>query len=662
MVREAGTGLIVVCAVFSSYVRKSPTARSHQSKQCYVNQITNFSTLYQKLNYAFDIFQPIKAIKMADNMMETDLIPITQESSSIPSSPEIDLSTLPRLDSSRWGDQNFPESNLYIPQTQTTKNKANLFNLSSDPTLFIDSTYKTNRKTKTIPKTTTKKRNRIQYDSYLPASKSIRITPLSNSVKQCNCICFIHNDENQCSPTQVNKKIQSLPKKNPVTKPTISVTPVTPLPKPKFTSAEEALYSARDKILEAYKLTSDRESQKQILDFLNLFRAYTEKGYNAIQGFIKLNNLSIPPRTPLNLSLSQRTNHVDQVEIPMPPNPHRFQPTHKGHSHTGKKHTQNSPEGIFPHLNSPINLTHTNEIRPLKPSYAQAIQKPIAPDARPLPPTKASQPHKSVSQPVEKHQAQNTFDNNISKTYPKDIKVITLVLTKGSSVPNYQATQIRDKVNKAIGKIAISRVHTSPRNNIVLTCFNSTPEELLEQQSKWEKVFANWPISKAQKVETWPNVVIHGVPSFLSIDDIPEEISSFNPNISIQGKPRWLTGPPKTDHGSIVMTVSSEAEKNQVIQTGVLISGLLLRVVNYKPSNEKTLCSSCLKYGHHHLLCKRKPVCAICIKEHKTSEHSCSTCKASGNCSHHLTHCLNCKSSSHTALQKKDCEFYKALL
>lgn len=119
-------------------------------------------------------------------------------------------------------------------------------------------------------------------------------------MKLCNCICFIHNGENQghnptpiteksvpttkanniqakntlkdpSIPSRATKNSQPLPNKSSIAKPTTSVTPVTLLIKPKFTCAEEALYSARNNILEAYRLTSDRDSQKQLLDFLNLF-------------------------------------------------------------------------------------------------------------------------------------------------------------------------------------------------------------------------------------------------------------------------------------------------------------------------------------------------------------------------------------------------------
>ncbi|KAI0999269.1 hypothetical protein K3495_g8925 [Podosphaera aphanis] len=68
----------------------------------------------------------------------------------------------------------------------------------------------------------------------------------------------------------------------------------------------------------------------------------------------------------------------------------------------------------------------------------------------------------------------------------QDSKVTTLVIIKGRSVPVHQPNLIRDKINKAMGKAAISRIHTSPKNNIVLTCFKSTPEEILLNKPEWE--------------------------------------------------------------------------------------------------------------------------------------------------------------------------------
>lgn len=77
-----------------------------------------------------------------------------------------------------------------------------------------------------------------------------------------------------------------------------NVTSTSTQDKTMFSYADEVLFSERDMILETYKLTPDRKGQKQILDFINLFRAHTEKGNNAIQGIVEINDLAVLPRQP----------------------------------------------------------------------------------------------------------------------------------------------------------------------------------------------------------------------------------------------------------------------------------------------------------------------------------------------------------------------------
>ena len=168
-------------------------------------------------------------------------------------------------------------------------------------------------------------------------------------------------------------------------------------------------------------------------------------------------------------------------------------------------------------------------------------------------------------------------------------------------------------------------------------------------------------IAKAQKVQNWPTLVAHGVPTSIPISDFKEEVENFNQQIHIQGQPRWLIQP-KRRHGSVVFTIRSESEKTTILRQGILVGGLLLKPVNYQSHTQKTQCQRCLKFGHHHLLCKRAPLCSICHGAHLTSDHKYQTCQASEHCQHHGTKCANCQSLHHHAFQKQVCEFYQALL
>ena len=117
----------------------------------------------------------------------------------------------------------------------------------------------------------------------------------------------------------------------------------------------------------------------------------------------------------------------------------------------------------------------------------------------------------------------------------------------------------------------------------------------------------------------------------------------------------------KTSSASVVFTVGSEEVKSKALKSGILIGGLLLRPVNYKQQTTRTQFLNCLKFGHHSFHCKSRALCAICSGSHTTSSHCCESCKSSVNCNHHPTKCVNCKHTSHHALQRQDCEFYKAL-
>lgn len=240
-------------------------------------------------------------------------------------------------------------------------------------------------------------------------------------------------------------------------------------------------------------------------------------------------------------------------------------------------------------------------------------------------------------------------------------KILTIVINVGFEPPKYNALSIRDDINSILGRKAIARVHTSPRNNVFLTCLETSADELLASKHKWERIFSDWPISAIQKVNNWPKLVVHGIPTTIPINRLKNEAEEYNKSIQLQGEPRWLTGSPKKTHASAVISVATEKQKNELLKSGILIGGQLLKVVKYQSHTEKTQCRICLKYGHFSTFCRRKPVCAFCLESHLTSEHTCSSCSKAGSCSEHPKKCYNCNSNNHNALQKDECEYYKAL-
>lgn len=231
----------------------------------------------------------------------------------------------------------------------------------------------------------------------------------------------------------------------------------------------------------------------------------------------------------------------------------------------------------------------------------------------------------------------------------------------GLETPKYDARLVRDSINKLLGKIAVERVHTSPNKNIVLTCQDSSPEELLEKKDLWIGITKEWSVEDIQKINNWPKLVIHGVPTMISMANFKKELAEFNPLITLEGEPRWLTKPSNKIHSSVVISVNNDKQKSVIRKKGLLISGLLLKAVNYQSATAKTQCRKCLKFGHQVPFCNKPATCGFCADGHLTTNHSCGICRSSTPCAHVSKKCANCKSNTHTAFERQHCEFFKAL-
>lgn len=311
---------------------------------------------------------------------------------------------------------------------------------------------------------------------------------------------------------------------------------------------ETAIFEARDLIVKAYSLTGDKEKQVAVLDLIEVFRSFTEEGKVIIT------------RLPCQVSTPEP---VESSTIKQPPPP---------------------------------------PVAPAVPSYAQRVREGI-PNEKPAvvattrPAMKVLSRKAAVSsttitamatntRPIIQASTSSSNTNAVPSTTAPIIdneNVIILVTRSGCSLPEYQAFTIRERINKILGKRAISRVHTSPKGNLVLSCMDASPTELILDQEKWEVVFAGWPIQKAQKVRNWPKMVVHGVATCIPIQKLNEEIETYIDGISTQGHARWLTkSPAKLMRASVVFCVRTEEQKARLIKTGVLIGGQLLKVVSYQ--------------------------------------------------------------------------------
>lgn len=468
-----------------------------------------------------------------------DFPPLGGPSSSPPLPPTKDPSTsnLPTIKSSNWNVKNtLPSSSHSKPSNSKGKGIAQDTELSSDP---ISAALSAGENFFTPPHFNIKKRT--ANTTTLPSSQTTKYLRMPTS-----------------SSSQASK------------------------------SPKEAVLAARDLLVEAYTLTTDRLEQNKLLNLLEVFRNYTETG--------RIDPSLAPSNNP-----TSSPSYSEKLKAGLQ---HQTQES-KSRAATGSKKATN----IQPNNIVPKNSTSQKQLEA-------------------------------------KQRAGN---------------IITLVAIRGSNLPDYNAISIRDEFNKAMGKKAISRVHTSMRNNLVLTCFESNPTELLENEQKWKYIFQDWPIDQAQRVNLWPKLIVHGVPAALDISSFQGEVEQYNTSIKVNGQPRWLAGTPTSKASSVVFSVASDEEKSRLLKSGILIGGMLLKVVNYRPYTPKTQCKKCLGYGHDPIFCKKAPLCAICSGSHLTTEHSCGRCNASDFCPHYSKQCVNCRGTDHAAFERQDCEIYKAL-
>ena len=179
-----------------------------------------------------------------------------------PPSPEIVLSTQPNLSSSTWGVEKLgPAENPTLPSINILLN-TNIDFSAEKLTRFNSSSLKK----KSIHEKLGKKRedsSNSKAENFLHSRKNMKITyHPQHATKKCNCICLIHINSSSADSETTDS-------------PSPSEEPSGLTNQNKITSAKEAIYSARDNIIEAYKLTSDRNTQTKFLDLLNIFRSFT---------------------------------------------------------------------------------------------------------------------------------------------------------------------------------------------------------------------------------------------------------------------------------------------------------------------------------------------------------------------------------------------------
>jgi hypothetical protein len=381
------------------------------------------------------------------------------------------------------------------------------------------------------------------------------------------------------------------------------------------------ILAARDLILKACTLTESRDEQGKLLDLLEIFREYTEKG--------KIQNTSrIIAHQVANLETATRKIETQAKAL--------------------AKTTTNPASNQIP-------------IIPMSgpPSYAATANNGAKKITSPQEWTVVGKPKPSKKDLSSKPRA------------TKSGRLILVQSSTGRTTANFSPFAMRNAFNKAfldkgVKDPVVATVAKSLGQNVVITTTREfSADFLLEKKSIWEHIL---PFESAQKDEPWHKVVLHSIPTadFNTPDGmnmIIDEIKTFNNNLSPIGIPYWLTSAEKRLNqraGSVVVAFATPEEATRAIRNRLYVAGMSVRVERFYSTAPTTQCHNCQGFGHLDNYCKQNPICKLCGDKHATQQHFCNICKAKGvRCAHLVPKCANC-SEPYTA-DHKSCEILLAI-
>jgi hypothetical protein len=228
----------------------------------------------------------------------------------------------------------------------------------------------------------------------------------------------------------------------------------------------------------------------------------------------------------------------------------------------------------------------------------------LAKTSTPSPPLYSTMAKKDINASSKTTAAASQPQQKPKTPEPEDRKLVLQIPDHKKESLKIDSFDIRNQINKALRATVVAIVTKSVKGNVVLTTTKDySANYLLEKTAVWQHVFHGMEVKSAEKPTTWIKVVAHGVPAspFADLSLLKDECSTFNP-VKVIGNPMWLTTPEKRNEkraGSVVISVSTEAERKHCLKEGLIIAGERVRVVNYKAYSPKTQCYRCQGYSHN---------------------------------------------------------------
>ncbi len=397
----------------------------------------------------------------------------------------------------------------------------------------------------------------------------------------------------------------------------------------------QLILEARDLLVRAYTLTSNRGKQARLLDLLEVFREYTEHGRIRNTTTILASQVA---------NLEQATRKIEKQA--------------SNTSNTGN--TSNNSNTWSKVAKSGIPTSNS-----AKPQTWQIS---------------SSNRNRTKASKVTSTSSKETINIGINSGKGK------LALTRRGTLlqaRNVQATLFssiatRNLLNTAfkesgIQELVVSMVSLSIRGNLVVT---TTPSFDIDFLIKNEGIVrkALPLLTLIKKGEPWYKVAIHGIPirefttteGKLDSELVAEEIRTFNKGLTPIGQSYWATPSSKRESGlvatgTIIVAFPTEKQAKEAISNRLYIAGISAKVAKHLATPPTFQCTKCSGFGHAESLCKRKLNCLYCASNHSSKNHVCNTCNKSGiKCKHTTIKCVNCNSTTHSA-DSKLCEVYLAI-
>jgi len=129
------------------------------------------------------------------------------------------------------------------------------------------------------------------------------------------------------------------------------------------------------------------------------------------------------------------------------------------------------------------------------------------------------------------------------------------------------------------------------------------------------------PCEKVEIGRRFSQLLLHGVPTLLSIPEISDSITTNYPQL-VQGQtPRCLRPTERHERKTnytIVMTLMGDEKKNAIGRQNPIVCNQECQLDDYIPYGLSTQCRNGQAYGHPAALCRNTSCCAVCTGSHKT--------------------------------------------